>query len=470
MTGAPGTVEPRQLKELHIRQAMTTDATTSETQDRDRRRRHDAGRCPSWTIRSMPRRSSRRDDLIAAVRTQRGMAGGGAAGCLRPGLRRRPDRRAGAERARPRRVRTGPASTRRCGRSRSTTSAAASFPGPSAARTPCWWPSNWPRAAFASSWAWPRPAGSTRRFPFPAIVVASRAIRDEGTSYHYLPPGESVDGWPGADDVPRGGARTAGHDRPASAQSGRPTPLTARPPSRLNDTGTTASWPSRCRRRRCSPFRPVAGFPVGLVAHLTNAPDHQRPDLRQGLAGRPAADLPGDLPGRPAPCFGRVRQARMKTSLPSSPGRFPPRTQPSRTSRCDQQTPSRAVRFWEGWPPARSPCRRSCPARVFGPDDKAAPSERITVGFIGCGKMANDYHLPELLGFGDVQALAVCEVDRKRREHAKRRVEKAYSEKKEYKGCATYVRLPRARSAARTSTRSASPRPSTGTRSRPSRP
>src|SRR5215831_15087377 len=67
------------------------------------------------------------------------------------------------------------------------------------------------------------------------------------------------------------------------------------------------------------------------------------------------------------------------------------------------------------------------PAYALGRDGKTAPSERITVGFIGCGKMANDYHLPELLKAGDVQALAVCEVDAKRREHAKKRVEKAYS-------------------------------------------
>ena len=37
------------------------------------------------------------------------------------------------------------------------------------------------------------------------------------------------------------------------------------------------------------------------------------------------------------------------------------------------------------------------PSSVLGRDDKAAPSERITVGLIGCGKMANDYHLHELL-------------------------------------------------------------------------
>jgi predicted dehydrogenase len=79
------------------------------------------------------------------------------------------------------------------------------------------------------------------------------------------------------------------------------------------------------------------------------------------------------------------------------------------------------------------------PSTVFGTQEKAPPSERITVGFIGCGKMANDYHLPELLGFGDVQAIAVCEVDRTRREDARERVEKAYSEKTAYKGCAAYA-------------------------------
>jgi predicted dehydrogenase len=81
------------------------------------------------------------------------------------------------------------------------------------------------------------------------------------------------------------------------------------------------------------------------------------------------------------------------------------------------------------------------PSTVFGTQTKAPPSERITVGYIGCGRMANDYHLPELLKLGDVQAVAVCEVDRTRREHARNRVEKAYSEntKTPYKGCAAYV-------------------------------
>ena len=63
----------------------------------------------------------------------------------------------------------------------------------------------------------------------------------------------------------------------------------------------------------------------------------------------------------------------------------------------------------------------------------------LKVAIIGCGKMANDYHLPAILGFGDAQAVAVCDVDQSRRGHAKGRVEKAYSGDKAYKGCAAYA-------------------------------
>lgn len=70
----------------------------------------------------------------------------------------------------------------------------------------------------------------------------------------------------------------------------------------------------------------------------------------------------------------------------------------------------------------------------------ALPSDRITVAIIGCGKMANNYHIPQLLAQPDVQVVAVCEVDQTRREHAKRRVEEKYSDgKSEYRGCDSYV-------------------------------
>ncbi len=76
-------------------------------------------------------------------------------------------------------------------------------------------------------------------------------------------------------------------------------------------------------------------------------------------------------------------------------------------------------------------------ASALGSDDQPAPSERINVAIIGCGKMAKDYHFRTLLKMPDVQVVAVCEVDRTRRETGKERVEKEYSEDKAFKGCDT---------------------------------
>ncbi len=71
---------------------------------------------------------------------------------------------------------------------------------------------------------------------------------------------------------------------------------------------------------------------------------------------------------------------------------------------------------------------------------RAVPSERLTVAIIGCGKMANDYHLPELLAQADVQVVAVCEVDQNRREHAQKRVNDKYStDKQDFRGCDSYI-------------------------------
>jgi len=61
-------------------------------------------------------------------------------------------------------------------------------------------------------------------------------------------------------------------------------------------------------------------------------------------------------------------------------------------------------------------------ASVLGRGGYTAPSNRVTVGMIGTGKMANDYHLPTLIDFRDVQILAVCDVDTTRRLAAQNRV------------------------------------------------
>ena len=77
-------------------------------------------------------------------------------------------------------------------------------------------------------------------------------------------------------------------------------------------------------------------------------------------------------------------------------------------------------------------------ARTAG--TSAAPSERITVALIGHGAMGSG-HLHRLVGDREVQVLAVCEVDRVRREEAKKRVDETYAARApggQYKGCTAY--------------------------------
>jgi len=78
------------------------------------------------------------------------------------------------------------------------------------------------------------------------------------------------------------------------------------------------------------------------------------------------------------------------------------------------------------------------PGSVFGGEGKSPPSQRITLGIIGTGKMANDYHIPSLLGLADVQVLAICDVDSNRRNHAKKRVDEHYAKKGGPANCAAY--------------------------------
>ena len=74
------------------------------------------------------------------------------------------------------------------------------------------------------------------------------------------------------------------------------------------------------------------------------------------------------------------------------------------------------------------------PASVFGQN---APGNRINVGFIGMGLIVGG-HQSHCCGRDDVQVVAVCDVDRTRRENARERVNAAYAKKTgagSYKGC-----------------------------------
>jgi predicted dehydrogenase len=66
------------------------------------------------------------------------------------------------------------------------------------------------------------------------------------------------------------------------------------------------------------------------------------------------------------------------------------------------------------------------PSSVFGAD---APSNKIQVGQIGCGRIANEMDIPGLLKNDIARIVAVCDLDSKRMDMAKTRVEKHYAAK-----------------------------------------
>lgn len=78
------------------------------------------------------------------------------------------------------------------------------------------------------------------------------------------------------------------------------------------------------------------------------------------------------------------------------------------------------------------------PRRLFGAQ---APSNRITLGFIGTGRQATGMNIPEFMAVPGVQVVAVCDVDSWRLGEAKRLVESTYAKARPagtYTGCATY--------------------------------
>lgn len=80
------------------------------------------------------------------------------------------------------------------------------------------------------------------------------------------------------------------------------------------------------------------------------------------------------------------------------------------------------------------------PASAWGAAGAVVPSERITVGVIGHGRMGQG-HLRHCLGRKDVQVLAVCEVDQVRREEGRARADTTYASQRAsgaYDGCTAY--------------------------------
>ena len=78
------------------------------------------------------------------------------------------------------------------------------------------------------------------------------------------------------------------------------------------------------------------------------------------------------------------------------------------------------------------------PASVFG---KNAPSNKINIGQIGCGRIARSHDLIDTMAYDVANVMAVCDLDFKRMKDAKELVDKFYQEKKgkiNYKGTKVY--------------------------------
>jgi predicted dehydrogenase len=74
------------------------------------------------------------------------------------------------------------------------------------------------------------------------------------------------------------------------------------------------------------------------------------------------------------------------------------------------------------------------PSPALGLDGAVAPSNRVTLGFIGVGNQGQ-YQLPKFISLPDVQVVAVCDPNRWRREQAQHMVNGAYNQQV----CAAYV-------------------------------
>lgn len=77
------------------------------------------------------------------------------------------------------------------------------------------------------------------------------------------------------------------------------------------------------------------------------------------------------------------------------------------------------------------------PSSALGLAGAVAPSERLTLGMIGCGNIMRS-HFGAMLGKKGVQIVAVCDVDRSKREKAQQSVESRYGARTAsglYKGC-----------------------------------
>lgn len=120
------------------------------------------------------------------------------------------------------------------------------------------------------------------QLPIPSIVVALRAVRDEGTSYHYLPPAETVAALPDLAGFLLGELRTL----PVPVAAGLVWTTDAPYRETAEELGAHARAGVLAVEMQAASlfaFGAAKGFAVGVVAHVTNAVDHDGTPFDKGV-------------------------------------------------------------------------------------------------------------------------------------------------------------------------------------------
>lgn len=117
--------------------------------------------------------------------------------------------------------------------------------------------------------------------PVPGVVVADRAIRDEGTSLHYLAPSETVEAPPGMAEALTPELQMVGLParRGMVWTTDAPYRETAAQIARHAERGALAV---EMQAASLFAFAAARGFPVGVVAHVTNAPEQGEENFDKG--------------------------------------------------------------------------------------------------------------------------------------------------------------------------------------------
>jgi uridine phosphorylase len=121
--------------------------------------------------------------------------------------------------------------------------------------------------------------------PIPSLVVATQAIRDEGTSYHYLPPAHLVESDAGVTEALLNEVPAAG--LPVSSglvwTTDAPYRETLSQLARHAEVGALAV---EMQAASLFAFGAARNFPVGVIAHVTNAIGQTEDQFEKGSAQR----------------------------------------------------------------------------------------------------------------------------------------------------------------------------------------